>query len=306
MFIFLKKSINLIMMKKIIKKISFRIIRNVHNIYLRNLLCSILKLFLPKIELFSDNNVLNLNDSEESILNSLQKEGVADLGIVLSETKITSIINELKTLNCYDLDNENFPIVDLNDVSKTTQLANYKREDLTAIPEIIQIANDSRIINIISKYLGVKPTISNINCWWSFGDREVAKEAQYFHRDVDDYKFVKMFFYLTDVNEENGPHIFVKGSHKINKLLQLRRFNDNEVAENFKNQIITLVRPKGSCFIEDTYGIHKGQLPVNGKRLLLQIQYSYLPLHVENYSPNESTLLEILNLDKYINRLVLK
>jgi hypothetical protein len=294
------------MMKKIINKISFRIIRNVHNIYLRNLLCRILKLFLPKIETISGNNILNLNDSEESMLISLQKEGLVDLGIVLSETNITSIINELKVLNCYDLDNENLSIVDLNDVSKTTQLANYKREDLIAIPEIIQIANDSRIINIVSKYLGVKPTISNINCWWSFGDREVAKEAQYFHRDVDDYKFVKMFFYLTDVKEENGPHIFVKGSHKINKLLQLRRFNDNEVVENFENQIVTLVRPKGSCFIEDTYGIHKGQLPVNGKRLLLQIQYSYLPLHVENYSPKESTLSEILNLDKYINRLVLK
>jgi hypothetical protein len=91
------------------------------------------------------------------------------------------------------------------------------------------IANDSRILNVVTRYFGAKPTISNINCWWSFSARQSVKEAQFFHRDMDDYKFLKMFIYLTDVAEESGSHIFVEGSHKSYKLAQLKRFSDQEV-----------------------------------------------------------------------------
>lgn len=294
------------MIKQFLKKISFRTLRGVHNIQLRNMLCMTVSMFLPKMEINKGNNVLNIDSDKSTMLNELNKEGFVNLGIALSENQIEVILEKLKGIECYDLEQNDHLSVNIEAPGKEVQLAHYKREELVGISEIVEIANDSRILNLVSEYLGVKPTISNINCWWSFGDRDVAKEAQFFHRDVDDYKFLKMFFYLTDVNEENGPHIFVKGSHKVNKLLQLRRFSDIEVVENFGNNIITLIEPKGSCFIEDTYGIHKGQLPVRGKRLLLQMQYSYLPLHVENYSPRESTLMGSLKLDKYINRLLLK
>lgn len=294
-------------MRKIIKKISFRIIRKVHNIKLRNLLCNILKIFLPKKEMYKGNSILELKYTDKVILQDLKNNGFSDLGIVLNETLINNILIKLKDLKCYDLDNKDNLIVDLNNVDVSTQLANYKREDLVQISEIIQIANDSKILNAVSNYFGVKPTISNINCWWSFGDRKEAKEAQFFHRDLDDYKFLKIFFYLTDVNIQNGPHIFVKGSHKQNKLIQLRRFKDSEVYDNFDSKnILTLTGEKGSSFIEDTYGIHKGQLPLEGKRLLLQIQYSYLPLHVEQYLPQKSNNQYGFELDNYINRLILK
>jgi hypothetical protein len=294
------------MIKQFLKKISFRLIRGVHNIQLREVLCWIVSLFLPKIEIIESNNVLNILKDNSTMLSELDRDGFVNLGIALSENQVEVILERLKDIKCYDLDQKDHSLVNIDDPNKEVQMAHYKRDDLIGIPEIVQIANDSRVLNLVSEYLGVKPTISNINCWWSFGDREVAKEAQFFHRDVDDYKFLKMFFYLTDVHEENGPHIFVKGSHKVNKLLELRRFSDNEVVENFGNHIITLIEPKGSCFIEDTYGIHKGQLPLRGKRLMFQVQYSYLPLHVENYAKRESTLLRSLKLDKYINRLILK
>ena len=197
------------------------------------------------------------------------------------------------------------PEIDPQNPSNNTQLGHYMRDDLKDFPEILAIANDSKVLNAVSQYLGVNPVIANINCWWSFGNRESAKEAQFYHRDLDDYKFVKLFFYLTDVTEESGPHIYVKGSHKINKLLELRRFTDKEVEETFSaDKITTLTKTKGSCFLEDTYGIHKGQLPLSGNRLLLQVQYSYLPLYVEKYTPKKSDKLRKLNLDPHINKLL--
>jgi hypothetical protein len=289
------------------KRVLFYIQRHSYNVQLRTTEAAILKFFLPKGKYNNSIHALNTNKRDSEIFCDLKNDGFVDLGISISDAQIDSIINELKKVKCYDFAKPGEHAVDINNVSKEVQLAHYKRKDLAQIPQIIKIANDSKVLNAVTKYLGVQPTISNINCWWSFGDRESAKEAQFYHRDLDDYKFLKMFIYLTDVSENSGPHIYIKRSHKSNKLNKLRRFNDLEVNEQFKRaDILTLTKPKGNTFIEDTYGIHKGQLPKNGNRLILQIQYSYFPLHVENYEPVKNNLIEELNIDKYINRLLFK
>ena len=293
------------MKNSLIDRILFRIQRSLHIVQLRNTVCVFLRLFLPNSTKSAGNHVLNLNSDERKIVKDLKKDGFSDLGIALSQEQIDSISKSLKNLKCYDTAIANGPEVDVNSTNHKVQLAQYKREDLVKIEEILDIANDSQILNVVSKYLGLKPTISNINCWWSFSDRDAAKEAQFFHRDLDDFKFLKIFFYLTDVTDQSGPHIYVKGSHKVNKLLELRRFSDDEVQDTFTDKnILTLTSPKGSAFIEDTYGIHKGQLPLNGNRLLLQIQYSFMPLFVENYEPKKEPILQTKGFDKYINRLL--
>lgn len=293
--------------KSILEKISFKILRNVHNPTFRNILCFFIRFLLPNQSVFKFNETLDLSESTDDLFEKISKDGFSDLGIVINTFRINSIINQLKSYNCFDLESKNNDIINLNQINKETQLGHYLREDLSKIEDIVQIANDSRILNIVSKYFKSKPTISNINCWWSFANKKEAKEAQFFHRDIDDYKFVKLFIYLTDVSEENGPHLFVKGSHKSNKLNKLKRFSDTEVEANFnKENILILNKSKGSGFLEDTYGIHKGQLPITSDRLILQVQYSYLPIRVENYNPIESNLLEKLNLDTYVNRLILK
>ena len=295
------------MSNHLFSKFSFHLQRRVHNIQARNIISFCYKRILPKTKLSEGINTLQFYNTKEEILDDLQKDGFSDLGITLSEEQIDNIKVSLKSLKCFETVGNSKNEINLDHPNKNVQLAHFDRVDLIDIPEIVALANDSKILNVVSSYLGVKPTISNINCWWSFGDREAAKEAQFFHRDVDDIKFVKLFFYLTDVTSESGPHVFVKKSHKSNELIQLRRFSDEEVLSKFnKKDILTLEKPKGSCFIEDTYGIHKGQLPITGNRLLLQVQYSYLPLYVEKYEPKNSALLNEMNLDKYINRLLFK
>jgi hypothetical protein len=293
------------MINNFFKKVAFYVQRRSHNVQLRNIECNLFKLALPKGKYNTGINTLNIIKEESSIYNDLSKDGFSDLGITISSGQIDSVVNELKNLNCYNTGTQQRPIVDLNNVDDNVQLAHYKRADLASISQIIEIANDSKILNVVTKYFGVQPTISNINCWWSFGNRTSAKDAQYYHRDLDDYKFLKMFIYLTDVNEDCGPHIYVKGSHKSNKLKELRRFSDEEVNKLYdSDNIITLTKSQGNTFIEDTYGIHKGQLPVVGNRLILQIQYSYFPLHVEKYEPGKSVFSENMKYDEYINRLL--
>lgn len=139
------------------------------------------------------------------------------------------------------------------------------------------LANDPELLGTIEAYLGCKPTLFNINAWWSVAsDSPVG--AQNFHRDFDDLKFVKYFIYLTDVGDDNGPHVFVEGTHKSSKLCSFGRFSDEIVEHEFpgKSRIFTGV--SGLRFLEDTRGIHKGTLPKVGTRLVLQFVYVMVPI----------------------------
>ena len=109
---------------------------------------------------------------------------------------------------------------------------------------------------------------------------------------------------MNDVTEFEGPHVYVKESANSNKLTKIKRYDDKEIINAFGNQnIISFTGNKGSCFLVNTYGFHKGLLPVKNNRLLLQIQYSINRIGVENYCPQKITNL---NYDKYINRLLIK
>lgn len=170
---------------------------------------------------------------------------------------------------------------------------------------IRKIANDPGVLNLAKDFLNATPTISNVNMWWSVGGKEQAEDAQLFHRDVDDFRFIKLFIYLTDVDENSGPHTYVKGSSSSNKLLKIRRYQDEEIHQTFgKENVIEFTRPKGSAFMVNTYGFHKGLLPKSKNRLLLQVQYSLRPIGIESYDPVKVDYTE--HLDSYVNRLIIK
>ena len=52
---------------------------------------------------------------------------------------------------------------------------------------------------------------------------EISKQekygnAQFFHWDNDFSKFLKLYIYLTDVDEDSGPHIYIPKTHKKKKI----------------------------------------------------------------------------------------
>lgn len=148
-------------------------------------------------------------------------------------------------------------------------------EQILRAPHVLDLFNDPRVLETAELYLGCKPLLDNIGCWWSFGGREAAKGTQRHHRDLDSLRGFKIFFYLTDVDEENGPHVFVKGSHRSPRLGTGRALADTEVHGVFgTDATTTMTGPAGSWFLVDTYGFHKGALPRRGRRLLLTAQYN--------------------------------
>jgi len=85
----------------------------------------------------------------------------------------------------------------------------------------------------------------------------------------------KLFLYLTDVDETSGPHVFMKDSHASPLLDTGKAQSDEAVRAAFgAGNEIHMVGPAGTWFLADTFGYHKGALPVTGRRLMLVPQYN--------------------------------
>ncbi|AQQ67509.1 hypothetical protein Mag101_07560 [Microbulbifer agarilyticus] len=152
-------------------------------------------------------------------------------------------------------------------------------------PEIQQLINDPVIRGVASDYLGSVPTFVGANLWWTFPvdalDSDKDRHAHLYHRDVDDFRFFKFFFYLTDVEPGDGAHMCVKGSHtrppksRFSDKWSIRRYTDREVEEQYAGgDIQEICGSAGVGFAENTLCIHKGLTPTRQARLILQLQFA--------------------------------
>lgn len=177
-------------------------------------------------------------------------------------------------------------------------------------PHALAIANNPKIISAMEAVLGCKPTIGYMTAWWSVPTADgVARNAENFHRDVDDLKFIKLFVYLTDVGPDNGPHEFIRGSHVDPRFSRIRRYSDDEVRGAFgAERQVTFTGTAGSAFLENTYGLHRGLHVQYGRRLVFQVIYSVLACAYAPPRPLPASVAAPvpLPLDPYINRLYLQ
>ena len=183
-------------------------------------------------------------------------------------------------------------------------LAEYRIEDVINCPHILELANSQFLLELAARYLGCKPTISTLTLRWSFPRRDGVENLQRFHRDADDWRFFKVFVYLTDVDEHSGPHVCVKQTHWAKRSLRLQYYTDEEIIATYgTDRLMLFTGNAGFGFAVDTAGVHKGLAPQKQARLMLMIQYSLLPCFAYRYTP--APYQGALAVDRYINRLFL-
>ena len=144
------------------------------------------------------------------------------------------------------------------------------------------LTSDTQLVAIARKYLGTVPVPIQARIWWSFpgpADSEERRLAgQGFHYDIDSYRGLTFFFYLTDVGPSNGAHVYVRGTH-VKKLWKdsfciHKRRSDAEIEKSYGSERQTLFcGPAGYGFAEDIFGFHKGLHPESGERLMIQVGY---------------------------------
>lgn len=101
-------------------------------------------------------------------------------------------------------------------------------------------------------------------------------DALELHRDIDNYRFVKMFVYLTDCGLEFGHHQIYLQSHRYTPfaLGSIARYSHAEVEHAIPQARLHNVEGKaGFAFAENTYAFHRGTKPLKGDRLILNLQY---------------------------------
>ncbi len=152
-------------------------------------------------------------------------------------------------------------------------------------PAVARLANDPALLWIAARYLGSEPTFVGANLWWTYAvqalESDRRRHAHLYHRDVDDFRFFKFFFYLTDVQAGEGAHVCVAASHRQPPVLRagdrwnIRRYTDEEIAKTYPaERILEICGAAGTGFAENTLCIHKGSTPRSEHRLLLQLQFA--------------------------------
>ena len=212
------------------------------------------------------------------------------------------------SFNPYKPEHGTFQVPD--ETPKGTHIAHFKPEVVVNAPHALAIANDPAVLEAVQSALGCRPTISYMAAWWSIASDEEGQHAELFHRDYDDWRFIKLFVYLTDVDAGAGPHIYVRGSHREDRLMPIRRFSDAEVEAAFggRGRFVQFEGPAGTSFLENTFGLHRGLPARKTPRLIFQVVYCQGPIPYGPPQPiaEAGRVGRGLALDPYINRIYLR
>ncbi len=148
---------------------------------------------------------------------------------------------------------------------------------------VTRIRRDPALQAVANAYLGPQAQFAATRLWWSFptkareADLHLASQDR-FHFDLDDWQTLKFFFYLTAVDQEAGPHVFVRGSHRErawrHQMTLLVGHPAAEVITAYGAHNLQVVTGEsGFGFAEDPFGFHMGTSPRGAARLMLEVAF---------------------------------
>lgn len=171
-----------------------------------------------------------------------------------------------------------------NAIGQPVNISHYHQPE-KACEAIDRILNDPKLAEIVEGYFGTHAPKHRVMMWWSHvtsmtrQERQSSYQTVNFHFDEFGSSSLYFSFYLTDVDENSGTHVLVKGTHTkkpMSMLLQTATQAEEVIAKTFESaSIIELKGNAGSGFIEDPSLYHKANIPTERPRLFLQIRYYF-------------------------------
>ncbi|MSO97512.1 MAG: hypothetical protein EXR11_04730 [Rhodospirillaceae bacterium] len=243
----------------------------------------------------------DLSAEDKKVVAELTEKGFAWFPPLFSNDEISEIHTHFENQKAYFWNNDfgDSSMVEgkLAECPDNMRFASFDQASISNCASFARVAHDPRLLALAEAYLQAPPTMSIFTAWWSYPSNQPEAGMQYFHNDRDDFRELKLFVYLSDVNSSNGPHMFVERSHTTSVLspwvaktwptveeqerfwswMEFHRKSNDTVQGIFPPEWIrTVTGPLGATFFEDTHGIHKGMPPKTGSRFVFQICYSLM------------------------------
>jgi hypothetical protein len=147
----------------------------------------------------------------------------------------------------------------------------------------LSVCTDRRLLDLANAYLGLWSKLEYLDLWYTAahgGDAE-RRGSQRWHRDYDDRHLLKIFVYLVDVDEQTGPFQYVPGSQPGGRFDDVWPWSpmspsyppQEELATRIEPAAKTMTGPKGTMFLCNTSGFHRGGYVTHTPRVLATASY---------------------------------
>jgi len=144
---------------------------------------------------------------------------------------------------------------------------------------VVRFGLRTEILDIVNSYLGLMSRMQDVSAWHTipFGHHERRIESQRWHRDPEDFRVVKVFLLLSDVDADAGATEYVVYSRPGDKYGHL--FGQNFPASSYPGDaaleqavdpcdIVSCDVPAGTIVFLDTVGFHRGGYATTRDRIL--------------------------------------
>lgn len=168
-------------------------------------------------------------------------------------------------------------------------LSGHYFEKVLSCEAALAVQRDPLLQEIASHYLGGQARVITTRVWWTFPVGQAASEADKrlasldkYHFDLDDWRMLKFFFYLTPVDETSGPHAYVRGSHKRRALrhqftLVVGHSTEDVLKAYGAHSALTVLGDAGLGMVEDPFGFHTGRVAERAPRLMMEVGFGVSP-----------------------------
>jgi hypothetical protein len=222
------------------------------------------------------------------VVRELITNGVS-AGLQLPTPIVGEIVAFAHSTHCFSRDRqqEGFLPKDVAEANLTRErdvIAAHYFEAVEKSPSIVQLSRDAALLNIARAYIGSEPCLIRTRLWWSFpgtriSDADLHAAAQErFHFDMNGWRTLKFFFYLTPTDEKGGAHRCILGSHRRRPIRHQLTATVGRATEELeacfgKECFLTIVGDAGLGFAEDPFVFHTVSLCKDHPRLILEIEY---------------------------------
>lgn len=248
-----------------------------------------------------------LPEPDESQLRQLRVSGICEAPISVSPDHCREVVDYFEATKCYMAHvpaySDGVPR-SVAEASKSSNYGSYQLRESLLAPHLVEFALAPPVIRLAAAYLGCIPSLYSINTFWTFPSVKRGLSHE-FHRDEDDYRFMVIFIYWTDVAVGEGEFYFIEATHDVAAVSgrlrpawwakrialsrrglsvrtadELRRLNggngygyDSFYNRLFSGQIRCVTGRAGTAIGADTFALHRGSLPQSRPRLVTWIRY---------------------------------